>query len=68
MSDEDLPPLDTRFSSLTIIYYPPDRKEMVTCDCDCGDVVTLSLQKVISGEITNCGCLSWLDRGYTYSN
>ena len=62
---KDRPPLDTRFSSLTIIYYPPLKKDMVTCDCDCGEVVTLDLQKVLSGEITNCGCLSWLDKRYS---
>ena len=65
---QHFPPLDTRFNSFTILYYPPLKKEMVTVECDCGDVVTLELEKVISGEITNCGCLSWLSRNYSHSN
>ena len=46
-----------KFGRLTVLKYAGDNKWECKCDCDSGNVVVVSAQKLKSGHTKSCGCL-----------
>lgn len=48
-----------KFGRLTVLesLWNKDRKPQVKCKCDCGNVVVLDRNSVITGHTQSCGCL-----------
>jgi hypothetical protein len=57
-----------RFSSVVVVdcidKAPSDRPDSLwACKCNCGDAFIARRDELVSGEVTHCGCLGWLERG-----
>jgi len=56
-----------RYSSLVVIEKVSESNgySHYAVECDCGEVKVYSGTSLLKNEVTNCGCLFWLDKtGY----
>lgn len=59
--------LGGRYSSFVVIEKVSESNGCAhyAVECDCGEVKVYSEHSLLKSEITNCGCLFWLDKtGY----
>lgn len=52
--------LGKRFTRLTVLSEVPrnaNRKRMVICKCDCGELMTVDIYSLYDGNTQSCGCL-----------
>jgi hypothetical protein len=56
-----------RYSSFVVIEKVSESNSYshYAVECDCGEVKVYSADSLLNSEVTNCGCLFWLEKtGY----